>query len=273
MTSTSLLIATYKNTEFLELVLLSAFRQSYPLKEIIICEDGDFAANKTLIEKLKSESPFLIIHITQKDIGNRKPLCVNKGIAASTADYLVFIDGDCVLRNDFVADHVKLSGDDRFLTGRRVELSSAATKILSSEKIRQGYLDSHPWELYRDALFGDTQHFGRFFKTPFFMRELLGRNKILDIRGCNLSVHKKHLLAINGYNNEFSGAYGEDSDLEYRLKFLGLKMMGCKGAAIQFHLWHKTQTHDFTNQERLKKLLQDKSFYTENGLKEASGLA
>jgi GT2 family glycosyltransferase len=177
-----------------------------------------------------------------------------------------------VLRKDFVADHVALSGKDRFLTGRRVELSPEATQILNPDKIKTGYLDSHPWALYADALRGGTQSLGRFFKTPKFLRALLGRNKILDIRGCNFSVHKTHILSINGYSNDFSGAYGEDSDLEYRLKFLGLKMIGCKGAAIQFHLWHPTQNKDSANQLRLKKVLDAKDFYAENGLKEASTL-
>ena len=161
----SLIIATFNNPAFLELVLESALRQNYPLHEIIVCEDGQFSKNKELIESFTKRSHAPVIHIHHADQDNRKPLCVNKGILASSGEYLVFVDGDCVLRCDFVSDHVKLASTDSFLTGRRVELSQKATLLIDAGKIRSGYLDSFPWKLYLDALTGKTEHLGRFFKT------------------------------------------------------------------------------------------------------------
>ncbi len=266
----SLLVSTYRNPRFLELVLESICRQDHPVDEVLVCEDGAALENRAVVSEYARRLP--LRHVTQLDRGNRKPIVQNKGILAATGDYLILVDGDCVLRGDFVRAHVELAGPDRFLTGRRVELSPAATRALSAERIRAGYLDGWPWALYRDALFGETQSLGRFFRTPGFLRGVLGRNRVDDIRGCNFSVAREALVAINGFSNDFSGAYGEDSDVEYRLKFHGLRMASCKGAAIQFHLWHPTQTKDAENQTRLQAVLEAGVARAANGLAEAAGI-
>ncbi|MBK9294864.1 MAG: glycosyltransferase [Oligoflexia bacterium] len=270
---TSLSISTYKSYDFLNKVLESVKRQSIMPNEVIVTEDGQSEDNKVLLAKWKEKLPVPLIHITQKDIGNRKPLALNKAILKASGDYIVFIDGDCVLRDDFIKDHIKNASEDCFLAGRRVELSEKASLHLTAEKIAHGYLNGIPWFLILDALLGKTHHIGRFFKTPEFLKKLFKRNDVFDIRGCNFSVHKKHLVAINGFSNDFSGAYGEDSDVEYRLKFLGLKMKSLRGSAIQYHLWHKTQAKDQSNQKLLEELLQSRKSWAANGLSESSSIA
>lgn len=268
----SLIIAVYKRADFLEKILASLLHQRRAPDELIVAEDGQSDKIKELLSIWKEKFSFPLIHITQEDVGNRKTLCVNKAIAAASGEYIVTIDGDCVLHPDFIHEHLELSDPNCFLTGRRVELSEQASKLFTVDKIVDGYLNRFPLALYLDAVFGKTHHLGRFFKTPRLLRRLLDQNSIHDIRGCNFSVHKKHLIAINGYNNDFSGAYGEDSDLEIRLRNLGLKMKSVRGAAIQYHLWHKEQTHDPANQERLKQTLNEKQIEAKNGLKEAAHL-
>jgi glycosyltransferase involved in cell wall biosynthesis len=266
----SLIISIYKSPDFLNRVLASVARQSASLHEIIITEDGLFIDNAQVIETWRKRVLCPVKHLTQTDLGNRKPLALNRALACAESDYLVFIDGDCVLRSDFVQAHLDFADERAFLTGRRVELSPEATEWMTAERIYEGYLNTWTWDLYRDALFGSTQYLGRMFRTPSLLRTLFRQNRIDDIRGCNFSVHRKHLLAINGFSNQFSGAYGEDSDVEHRLKFLGLRMKSVKGAAIQFHLWHPTQTKDLDNQERLSAVLKAQECRTTNGLAEIS---
>lgn len=268
----SLLIAVYNRADFLEKIFASLLHQVVAPFETIICEDGENPAMEALIKRWSSRFPFPIVHVHHPDKGNRKTLCVNKGILRSQGDYIITIDGDCVLHPQFIAKHIELSDDRCFLTGRRVELSEKASEVLSADQIERGYLNGCPLALYWDAVFGETRHLGRFFMTPKPLRKILGQNKILDIRGCNFSVHKKHLIAVNGYDNNFSGAYGEDSDLEFRLRNLGLQMKSVRGAAIQYHLWHKTQTHDHENQVRLEKTRALKLVEAASGLREAEGL-
>jgi GT2 family glycosyltransferase len=239
--------------------------------EVIVSEDGEFSGNQGVVKQWLSKWPgnSKLFHTKQRDDGNRKPLAMNKALASTENEYVIFIDGDCVLRRDFIADHILYSDEKYFLTGRRVELSPKASNFLTREKINSGYLDGIPWFLFIDSVFGSTHHLGRFFRTPHLLRGVLKRDTVLDIRGCNFSVHRKHLVAINGFANDFSGAYGEDTEAEYRLKFHGLKMKSIKNAAIQYHLWHPTQTKDPVNQERLKELALRPMSRISNGLVEA----
>ncbi len=268
----SLIITIYKSCDYLNRVLESIRHQTVMPGEIIVTEDGEATENKTLLDLWRDKLEIPLIHLTQKDIGNRKPLATNKGILASRGAYLIFLDGDCVLHRDFTKAHLDLADEKCFLTGRRVELSPKATDFLTAEKIATGYLNGIPWRLLVDSAFGKTHHLGRFFRTPPLLRKFLVQDKILDIRGCNFSVHRKNMLAINGYSNFFSGAYGEDSDVEHRLKFLGLKMKSVKGAAIQYHLWHKTQVKDLSNQRRLENVVRSGNPRTDNGLVEAPAI-
>jgi glycosyltransferase involved in cell wall biosynthesis len=265
----SLIISTYKTPRFLECVLASVALQDLKPFEVIVTEDGKTLENKALIDNFKSKLGSDLIHLTQEDIGNRKPLALNKAILKSRGDYLIFIDGDCIVRSDFLSTHKEMANEKSFLTGRRVDLSESFSKKVTPKLVASGYFNKLPWAAMWDAIVGETDSLGRFFKTPTFFRKLLKRDEVHDIRGCNFSVHKKHLEAINGFSNDFSGAYGEDSDVEIRLKFLGLKMKSVKGAAIQYHLWHKVQQKDSQNQERLDAVLKNSKSKTTNGLFEA----
>jgi GT2 family glycosyltransferase len=240
--------------------------------ETIVSEDGAFVSNQQVIAQWQSKWPreSKLIHLTQRDDGNRKPLAMNKAVASTQNEYMIFIDGDCVLRQDFISDHISYSDENAFLTGRRVELSARAAGYLTKDRIDSGYLDSIPWFLIADSVFGHTRFTGRFFKVPGWLRKPLKRDSVSEIRGCNFSVYRKHLVAVNGFSNEFSGAYGEDTEIEYRLKFHGLKMKSIKGAAIQYHLWHLQQVIDRKNEERLKELERKPMARTLNGLAEAS---
>ena len=275
MTSVGLIVSTYKSPDFLRLVLESVLTQTLIPDEVVITEDGTLPENETLIaefkERFRAKNPRTsVFHLKQIDKGNRKPLALNRAVSTVKSDYLVFIDGDCILRRDFLEAHLELSAEDRFLTGRRVELSEKFTKSLIvdrvPDRIPSGFFNGLSFALLWDCVFGDTKSLGRLFRTPPALRSLLARNEVFDIRGCNFSVHRKHLMAINGFSNFFSGAYGEDSDVEHRLKFLGLRMASVKGAAIQFHLWHKTQPKDLRNQEYLSRVLRERNIQTPDGL-------
>jgi hypothetical protein len=59
------------------------------------------------------------------------------------------------------------------------------------------------------------------------------------IRGCNMSFWKEDIMAVNGYDENFSGWGREDSELVLRLLKKGVYLKTIKLAAIQYHLHHK----------------------------------
>jgi glycosyltransferase involved in cell wall biosynthesis len=153
---TTLIIAVYKRNDFLEKVLASVERQSLLPAEIIIAEDGSDKTIDETVKKWKSKTSLSIKHFTHKDSGNRKTLAINRAVKMATSEYLIFIDGDCVLHKDFVKAHCDFSQEKYFLTGRRVELSVKASNYLTVDRIKNGYLEKFPLRLYLDALIGKT---------------------------------------------------------------------------------------------------------------------
>lgn len=57
--------------------------------------------------------------------------------------------------------------------------------------------------------------------------------------GSNFSAHRAALIAINGFDEGYDGpGCGEDSDIELRLRLLGLQPRSLRHLAIQIHLHH-----------------------------------
>ncbi|MBI9033995.1 MAG: hypothetical protein JEZ03_05970 [Bacteroidales bacterium] len=57
--------------------------------------------------------------------------------------------------------------------------------------------------------------------------------------GCNWGVRKEHLIEINGFDEDYAKAgVGEDVDVEWRLKAIGLRKKSMKNKAIVYHMYH-----------------------------------
>jgi hypothetical protein len=58
------------------------------------------------------------------------------------------------------------------------------------------------------------------------------------IIGCNMAFWRGDLVAVNGFDEDYTGWGGEDSDLGTRLYHLGRPRKFVHGRAITFHLNH-----------------------------------
>src|SRR5690606_9276083 len=69
------------------------------------------------IEAVAATLPVNVRHLWQPDDGFRKCEAMNMAIGAAASDYLIFTDGDCIPRADFVSTHLRLREPRRFLFG------------------------------------------------------------------------------------------------------------------------------------------------------------
>lgn len=258
MPQLSLIIAVYKNIDALDLILRGLEHQSFRDFEVIIAEDNEGDAMSDFIKKAQNQYFFTIKHISQPDNGFQKDKALNKSVAASEADYLVFIDGDCVPHKHFLKEHFNSKKEGFALFGRRVMLSEVLTKELYLNKDLSGI---NIFNLFKSQ----SKRLDCAFYLPFLPNSI---QITTGIWGCNWSIHKKHIIAVNGFDEDFVlPGYGEDTDIEWRLFKAGIKLKKIKNRAIQYHLHHKENYADtLTNEKIMLKKQAEGKFFCENGL-------
>lgn len=249
MIKASVIAAFYNNISYLKLVLVGFERQTEKDFELIIADDGSKKEVVKEIECTSSNYSFRIKHIWHPDKGFRKNKILNQAILTSSSEYLIFIDSDCVPHSKFVEEHLNAKQENIVLTGRRVNLSKKITDGLTIENIKEGFLQSNNLLMVEDAIFGKSNYVEKgFYFENNFLRKLFNK-KSRGLLGCNFSLFKKDILAINGFDERYEApSIGEDSDVQFRLELNGIKVKSVNHIAVQYHLYHILQ-------ERLQKNL------------------
>ena len=103
----SVVVSTYNQPEWLEKVLWGYNMQSFKDFELIVADDGSGSASREMLKRITPKLSYPLKHVWHEDVGFRKCLILNKAILAASADYLIFTDGDCIPRKDFVEQHMK----------------------------------------------------------------------------------------------------------------------------------------------------------------------
>jgi cellulose synthase/poly-beta-1,6-N-acetylglucosamine synthase-like glycosyltransferase len=236
----SIIIAVYKNVQALNLIIEALKLQTYKNFEVVVVED---CQDENMSQYINSIKELEIKHTTQEDIGLRKARSQNNGIIASTGEYLIFIDGDCIPYTTFIENHVKLAEKNVVLSGRRVNLNEkVTTKIFNNQTTPQNIEKNYLFQT--DLMFDKSVKYEQgIYCNPegYIYKKFLQNNKRnVSILGCNFSCFKSDFVAINGFDEGYGGtALSDDTDLTWRFQAYGAKLKSCKNAANIFHLWHK----------------------------------
>lgn len=255
---TSLLISTYNWPEALELVLLSVDNQTEKPDEILIADDGSTDETKNLIKDFQKKSIVPINHFWHEDKGFRKAIILNKAIAAAKGDYIIQVDGDCIMHKDFVRDHKALAQTNVYLFGSRVNIQEKfLPKLFASQKIKFNFFDEGIKKRTRNLR---VPVLSSLYKTT---EDISGK-----MRGCNVSFWKKDVVAVNGYNEEFKGWGREDSELIIRMIHNGVLGRRLRYRGIVYHIWHqvKDQSRFEINDTLQEKALAEGSKRCKNGI-------
>jgi len=240
----SLIISVYKNTEALGVVLSALRYQTFTDFEIVISEDGNDSRMKEFIGSLNTLQP--LIHVTQPDEGWRKNKALNNAIRSSHGNYLIFIDGDCVLHHRFMEEHKRLSQENGIVAGKRVKLGPEFTKQFLTRKdflamenevaTRLSKLKKDGAEFIEEGIYIDPK------SLLGFVPELRPMKRL---KGCNMSFYRSAIEAINGFDEDYDlPAVGEDADLQWRFERAGYKLISARNLAIQYHLYHAENWSD-----------------------------
>ena len=239
--------------------------------EIIIADDGSDEKIVGEIEKYSKQVSFKLKHVWHEDKGFRKNKILNRAITSSETDYLIFIDGDCVPHSEFIKEHIQNCHKEICLTGRRVNLSQKITNKLTTANIKDGFLEQNNLLLIEDGLLGDSFYVERgFYLKNKFLRDFFNKKK-RGLLGCNFSIHKEDMLKINGFDERYEApSIGEDSDIQYRLELLGIKIQSINNIAVQYHLYHKLQERPQKNLDLFEEVKKLNEYFTKYGIEKAN---
>lgn len=251
----TLIISIYKNIEALKAVLDSLKRQTEQDFELILSEDGEDAKMTDFIAGY--DFPWSMQHLTQADKGWRKERALNRAVVAAKNDWLIFIDGDCVLHPRFVEWHVRYQQPGVMLAGKRVKLNPA----LSERCMKGERLWLFPYLFARRGC--------RYVEEAFYCgiaRWL--RRPVKHLVGSNMSMSRTDLLTINGFDENYTlPATGEDYDIEWRMRAKGCKIVSLRNLAVQYHLYHKENWQDQAqNMVYCREQQQKNAVFCENGI-------
>lgn len=257
----SLIIACYKHTDYLEKILYSLLNQTFKHFEIIIAEDGEYAAMLEVTNRFKDKFEFPIKHLQHEDKGFRKTIIVNAAALASASDYLIFIDGDCILHHEFIGRHYKRREREVVLAGRRIMLNENTTKMLTINDIKDKSFEKQSY-LTKEYTLKERK---RGLYIPFIYHALNQFVKNYYAYGSNFSIHKADFLAVNGYDETIIGRGLEDVNLTERFILKKYRIKRLTYEAIQFHMHHSSDPvpHSPENEYTIS---HPSNFYAENGV-------
>jgi len=238
----AVIVSTYNSHEWLEKVVWGYAAQTDTDLELIVADDGSTDETRALLDELRREAPFPIQHVWHEDQGFRKCAILNRAIAETQAEYLIFSDGDCVPRRDFVATHLRLREPGRFLSGGYFKLPLELSRALTREDIQAGRATDPTW-LRSQGIKRGFKYLKVAARGP--LAEVL--NAITPTKvtwnGHNSSGWRADIVAVNGLD-ERMGYWAEDRELGERLMNAGIRPKQIRYNTTCLHLDHERPYKD-----------------------------
>lgn len=233
----SVIISTYNQPKWLKLVLHSYALQTEANFEIIIADDGSDELTKAVIDKFTESYSIPVNHIWQEDDGFRKTKILNKAILVCQSEYLIFTDGDCIARNDFVETHLALKKSKHALSGGYFKLTEKISNTITPQIVTEQKCFDKMWLLAK----GQPNSFklNKLTKSKFkakLLNTLTPTKATFD--GMNVSCFKEDVLAVNGFDERMQYG-GEDREIGERMMNNGITFLQVRYSAICVHLHHK----------------------------------
>jgi glycosyltransferase involved in cell wall biosynthesis len=242
----SVVITTYNRSDALLAVLDGLALQTDRNFEVVVADDGSRVAHQSAVSESGVARILGVTHVWHPDVGFTASRIRNRGVAATTGEYIIFMDGDCVPEVDFVARHKMLAQQGCFVNGSRVLLAPELTsRVLTGGEHICG---RSPWYWVLQRLRGQANKLTGLFRLPDFP---VRRHRLFSwkgIRGCNMGVWRCDFERVDGFDESFVGWGHEDADLVLRLHNSGVVRKNGFCATEVFHLWHEEAARHLESQ-------------------------
>jgi GT2 family glycosyltransferase len=266
---TGYIVLTYNRPDALLAVLRALAAQCGAGDVVVIADDGSRPEN---VQALRAGLPRFaaqVLHVWRPDEGFTAARSRNQGAARAEADYLVFLDGDCVPNPRFAEQHARLAEPGHFVNGSRVLLSPRLTERALTGEADLTRLRARDW--LRLRLAGDANKLSHLAAWPGAPLRVERRFRWKGIRSCNFALRWSDFEAVNGFDEVYAGWGHEDADLVLRLHHQGLARKNGFLATEVYHLWHAEHSRlgEAANRQRVADRMKTGIIRAEAGLAEA----
>jgi GT2 family glycosyltransferase len=208
----SVIMATYNRGPLLARLLRQIAAQTFPLDEVevVIVDDGSKESAATLVDGIRSEFPFEVTVITQKNAG--AAAARQRAAMSARGEILIILDDDMQIEPGFVAEHVRLHREHPGPTcvmGRY-----ASDPNIASMPLFERYY-ANMWDKLTEGV-----RDGRMAVT----------GTILSTG--NASMRREDFVAVGGF--DLSLKQSEDTELGLKLERAGVRMVFSE-TAQSFH--------------------------------------
>ena len=144
----SVIIPVYNSERYIERCIKSVLNQTFQEFELILINDGSKDNSQKILELYKEKYAEKIILVSQENMGVAKTR--NKAIKRANGQYIMFIDNDDYIDNDYIETHIKKIEEtdaDIVMSGyRRVNIDK---KVLFKQRLLNTnwskYIILAPW--------------------------------------------------------------------------------------------------------------------------------
>lgn len=198
--------------------------------EVVVTDDGSRDETLKMVTALARRVDFPLTFTTHAHAGFRLARCRNEGVAASTAPYILFTDGDCILPRDHLRIHLEERRPGWVVGGDCMRLDQPASERITADIVLSGDLMAlvPRDEVRRIRLKGLRARAYQWLRMP--MRPRLSGN--------NIAIWRTDYERINGFDEQFVGWGLEDRDLQHRLERIGVRVRSILLRTAPVHLWH-----------------------------------
>lgn len=246
----SVILSTYNSPAWLEKVLWGYAGQTHRDFELLVADDGSGPETAQLIKRVAGETGLRTQHVWHEDHGFRKCAILNRAIEAAQGDYLLFSDGDCIPRSDFLHQHFIAAQPGRFLSGGYYKLPMSLSERITIDDIRSGRAFSVSW-----LRSGGLKFSHRLLRLTARGRFAGFLNRITTTRpswnGNNSSGWTDDIRRAGGFDERMRYG-GEDRELGERLENAGIRGKHVRYQTVCLHLDH---ARGYVNDEDLARNL------------------
>lgn len=228
----TVVVCTYQRPRHLRRGLLSlAVQRGLPQAfEVVVSDDGSQDETADVVADFARIVDFPVAWTTHPHTGYHVSRTRNDGVRLARGNYLVLLDGDCIVPHDHLARQLEFRRPGTVAIGDCCRLDEVASQRVTDDAVVSG--EYQQWAPAADRARLWTRH------RRAWWYNLIRHPRKPVLIGNNVGLWHADYARVNGYDENYRGWGCEDDDFGRRLRWAGCRLRSILGRTWAYHLWH-----------------------------------